>query len=172
MPYPQYTVGCGALLRKRLIALLPEINAALGELVKSTANPPVVGVFMGNPRTVSTPTLCVASSADDSDQTIGAGELIKTVRFTITLLLPHVGDDLPDQYEIARQVCTDAVTCSLDDSDMMTPGINAGSFGTVRAMMAKRGALVDVWPFLMLDKSTTAEGFMLPWQAQFSLRRH
>jgi hypothetical protein len=54
---------------------------------------------------------------------------------------------------------------------MLTPRINAGSFGAVSAMLAQRGAVNDIDEFVMPDGVTIAEGFQLPWQAQFSMSR-
>lgn len=176
LAFPLYTPGCSGLLKKRITDLLPGMNAAITAMLNA---PPVypLGLFVGNVRAVSAPTLVIAHAGDTSEG-INRTETVRTVRFTLSCLLPHIGGDLPSEFEMARQVAADGLTWLLDSAPMLTPAItipgltNAdGSPVTATAMLASRGTLSDIFPFLMLDGKTTAEGFQMPWTASFSLTR-
>ena len=172
MPYPSYTVGCAGLLQQVAKGLLPEVNTTLTAMVVATSNGsvPAVSFAMGKQRSLSGPTLSLVHTGEDAESS-GSRDFTRLIKFKFIFLVPQIGDDLPANFEMARQVTADILVCRLDDTDMLTPRINAGSFGAVSAMLAQRGAVNDIDEFVMPDGVTIAEGFQLPWQAQFSMSR-
>ena len=170
-PVPLYTVGVSGLLQARVGGLLPDMNAAVAAMLGGPQNFPLA-LFVGNPRAVTGPTIAIAHQADDPGG-INLTETARTVRFLLTCLLPHIGSDYPSEFEMARQVAADFLTYLLDGAEMLTPTITlpGGTAQTARAIIASRGTVTDIFPFLMLDRKTTAEGFQLPWSATFSLTR-
>ncbi len=173
MPYPQYAVGCAALLRQVAKAILPEINTALAAMVHDApgGQPTTVTLKMGRLRSVSCPTLTIIHIGEDAPDHSGSRDFTRTLRFKFIFLVPQIGDDLPENFEMARQVTSDILVCRLDDTDLLTPSINAGAFGIISSMLAQRGSVSDILEFTMPDGVTVAEGFQLPWQAQFALTR-
>ena len=180
MPSPsaspsQYAVGVGALLRRTITAITAQMSADLSAMVavaspdQATARP--VLCFMGKPRTASGPAIHISLSAIP-DPTLALQSLYtKDIRYEILFLVPNIGDDLPANFEMARQVAADALTMLLDSYALRTPTIKTSPTHTAQAMLATRSDLLDLGFYVLPDGTTVAEGFRLLYTASFSLDR-
>lgn len=176
MPTPsQYAVGVGALLRQKIAGITAQMSADLTAMVaknspaQATLQP--VDCFMGKPRSASGPAIHISLSAVPNPQVALQELYTKDVRFDVMFLVPDIGDDLPANFEMAREVAADALTMLLDSYALRTPTIKTSATATAQAMSATRSDLLDLGFFALPDGTTVAEGFRILYTATFSLDR-
>lgn len=166
----EYEQGTQAFLTAKITALLTDLNTDLEAKVKAVSSPPAFVHAIGDQPAAGSPTLCTYLMSNSPRRTADNQKVI-TVMFNVKALIPLAGDNTPMNFEMTRQVAAaHLMTLFDDDSQVLTPKINAGLFGVVSAMDGERGTLVDIWPFVMSDKVTTVRGFEFPYSLSFSLQ--
>lgn len=171
---PRLIRGTTAFLVSQLEALLPALNADIaGDVVSAQeppAPPPVFAVVIGSLPSAKGARLCVAFQ-DYPRRRVGKNQKVVTVRFRIQCFVPRAADNLSSNFEMARQIAAEYVNNLLDDDEvMLTPEIDAGAWGTIRAIESEAGDMVDIWPHLFEDRQTTAHGWEVPYWAAYPLQ--
>ncbi len=165
--------GTQGFLQAALKSLLPGLNAQLAASVTSIDGlPPVFQVQIGDAANVAGCRLCTYFTASTVQRTSSQpAQKIIAISFNIMALIPTAGDNTSANFEMARQASADTVlTYFDDDTHVLTPKIDSGLCGPLRALSGQRGDLVDTWPKTMDDKVTVVRGWQMPYSVSFSIQ--